>query len=615
MRQKIIIILAFIALTSCSTKKDPKQAFFPIIPEPKEMQVFGSRTYRLQEVEIDEETRFASPDEYWLTARNGKVTIVGNAAWAQSTLIQLTDNQNRIPNIEIHDWAAYPFRGFMHDTGRNYQPVSLLKETLDLMAFYKLNYFHWHLTDYPAWRIECKAYPQLNDPQYHRKGRDEGKFYTYDEIREVIAYARERGITVVPEIDMPGHSTYFKDAFGFAMDSEEGREVLEKCLDEFFAEIPNTDCPYFHIGSDEVWIDDPQGFMQWIEALMVKHDRQPIAWDPGLPTSDHVIRQIWNEAAGSNAAASGKNGKYLDSFVGYLNYYDPMLFTSRAFLHTAAAQTKPDTTKALGGILCLWNDVCVDRKENISLHNGMINGMMAFAERFWNGGNAGEVGNENLPPAPSTEAGRKLAAFEEKLSLHRDLFHRGKMRWVANAQIEWMVKIGENEVFTTFGGAVDLDAFCQFHELQVGDTALATAQTVIIAGRDMDIEAWIGFCVPARSNRNGYGIGAQGQWEGGGQCFVNGQEILPPKPWAEPAKYGYHFNTWGKPEEEEPFTNEQLYWMRQPARIHLQKGENRVEIKTPKTYKGLRWGFAFIPVSVQADGTVKEVEGLSYRPL
>ena len=576
--------------------RNKKETVNCIIPEPKEFQQLSDRKFKLKEVKIDTETVFANPDEYRLTLKKGKATIAGNAVWAKSTLAQLTDADGRVPEVEIHDWAAYPFRGFMHDTGRNYQPVSLLKETLDLMSFYKLNYFHWHLTDHPAWRIECKIYPQLNDPQYQRQGRYEGKFYTYDEIREVIAYAKERGITVVPEIDMPGHSTYFKSVFGFTMDSEEGQKVLEKCLDEFFAEIPKSDCPYFHIGSDEVWIADPKGFMQWIENLMDKYDRQPIAWDPGLPASDKVIRQIWNEAAGSNAAASEKAGKYLDSFVGYLNYYDPMLFTSRLFLHTAAAQAVPDTTKALGGILCLWNDVRVDKKENIALHNGMINGMMAFAERFWNGGNAGEVANENLPPNPLTEAGSALANFEEKMTFHRDRFHKGKMRWVANSQTEWQVKIGDNGPFPAYGGAIDLDAFCQMHQIVVVDTALAIAQTVLTTEQDMDIEAWLGFCTPARSNRNGYGIGAQGHWEGGCQCFVNGTEILPPMPWNEPEKYNYHFNTWGKPEEEDPFTDEQLYWMRQPAKIHLTKGENRVEIRVPKTYNGLRWSFAFIPV-------------------
>ena len=139
------------------------------------------------------------------------------------------------------------------------------------------------------------------------------------------------------------------------------------------------------------------------------------------------------------------------------------------------------------------------------------------------------------------------------------------------------------------------------------------AQTVIIADEDTDVEAWIGFCTPARSNRNGYGIGEQGQWEGGCQCFVNGEEVLPQESWLEPGKYDYHFNTWGKPEEEEPFTDEQLYWMRQPVTIHLNQGENLVEMRVPKTYHGLRWSFAFMPVKLHSDGTVTEVSGIHYK--
>ena len=104
-------------------------------------------------------------DEYYLKIEKGNVIIEGNEVWARQTLSQLQDKEGRVPDVEIHDWSAYPFRGFMHDTGRNFQTLEMLKETIDLMSFYKINYFHWHLTDNPAWRIECKVYPQLNDPQ------------------------------------------------------------------------------------------------------------------------------------------------------------------------------------------------------------------------------------------------------------------------------------------------------------------------------------------------------------------------------------------------------------------------------------------------------------------
>lgn len=614
MKKIVPLFFAFMLVVDCQmfSQGNGKPAN-TIIPEPKEFEMLSAVKSKFTEIKIDTSITFQNPEEYQIITENGIATVSGNIQWAQSTIYQIIDKNGNMPNVSIHDWPAYPFRGFMHDTGRNYQTVEMLKKTLDLMSFYKLNYFHWHLTDHPAWRIECKAYPQLNDPQFQRQGRDEGNFYTYDEIREIIAYAKERGITIVPEIDMPGHSTYFVNTFGVSMDSEEGKKILGTCLQEFFDEIPAESCPYFHIGSDEIHIADPEGFMRWAENIVTENGRQAIAWSPGLPTSESTIRQIWNENEGSNAALSNKPGKYVDSFVGYLNYYDPMVFSNRAFLHMAAAQQIPDTTKALGGILCLWNDVNVDDKENIALHNGMINGMMAYAERFWNGGNAGEIDNENLPSGPYTVAGSRLANFEEKMRVHRDQFHKEKMRWVANSEIEWQVSIDTNASQKAFGGAVDLDAFCKQLDITTNDTASATAQTTIIAEDDMNIQAWIGFDTPARSNRNGYGIGEQGHWEGGSRCFVNGEEILPATQWQEPGKYNYHFNTWMRPEEEESYTNEQLYWMREPAQIHLKKGENLIEILAPKTYQGLRWSFAFIPVTINSDGSVSEVKGISFK--
>lgn len=162
---RIILFLTLFAGVSCATRDhndvlpSNEEANLCIVPEPKEYLQIGKKKHKLKEVNYDTKTVFTDPDEYRIVIKRGKATITGNAVWAQSTLNQLVDANGKVADCEIHDWAAYPFRGFMHDTGRNYQPVSLLKETLDLMRFYKLNYFHWHLTDHPAWRIECKAYP------------------------------------------------------------------------------------------------------------------------------------------------------------------------------------------------------------------------------------------------------------------------------------------------------------------------------------------------------------------------------------------------------------------------------------------------------------------------
>jgi len=582
MKKVILLFLTSLFLLSCADNNRFNKE--NIIPTPKEFTIQDNKLYPIKEVvnsEKRDNLKFPhSNDEYYLKSSKGHVVIEGNEVWAKQTLSQLTNESGCIPDVEIHDWSAYPIRGFMHDTGRNYQTLEMLKETIDLMSLYKINYFHWHLTDYPAWRIECKIFPQLNDAQYQRPGRDCGKFYTYDEIRELIGYAKERGITIIPEIDMPGHSAYFKSTFGFTMDSKEGMKVLEKCIEEFCSEIPASMCPYLHIGSDEVYIADPKGFMAFTENLCKKHGRIAMAWDPGLPADSTTIRQIWNTAAGSNAASAKKGGRYVDSFMGYLNYYDPIYFTNKTFLHRACAQEVPDTTNALGGILCLWNDVRVADKSRIALHNGMINGMMTFAERFWNGGEG---------------SWEELVAFEEKMSHHKDIILKNQdIRWYPNAAMSWNIKIGDNDTLKARGGAIDVNDLCRANSLHIGDTISAWAFTHIYSEEEKTIEAWVGFEAAARSNRMSGGIGKQGEWENQGKLFVNGNEISPSQKWNEPEKYAFHFNTWAKPEEELPYTDEQFYWMREPVTIHLKKGNNEIKLYIPKTFKGQRWSFAFI---------------------
>lgn len=583
-----------------------------LIPSPRECRVADGTLHKLRQVAADSSRRTTlGADEYGITIRRGKAVVWGNLHWAMSTLEQLKDSRGRVPDVEIHDWAAYPFRAFMHDVGRNFQTLDMLKETLDLMCRYKLNVFHWHLTDYPAWRIECCCHPELNDPQYQRAGRDEGKFYTYNEIRELIAYAAERGITVMPEIDMPGHSTYFANAFGCTMDSEDGKKILKECLEEFFGEVPPTLCPYLHVGGDEIWIADPEGFARWVQELVHNAGYTPMAWDPGLPTMPYTVRQLWNEAAAANSPEAGsQQGRYVDSFVGYLNYYDPTMFAMRAFMHKACAQEVPDTTVALGGILCLWNDVRVADKSRIALHNGMLQGMMAFAERFWQGGSGGEaMPHENLYPRRGTTAYDNYKAMERRMAQHKERYYGEQMRWAPNADIAWRIMLGDT-VVEAQGGYIDLDALCQAYRRNADSIAQVIAECVIEndgkKSREMDV--LMGFDVPARSDRLAAGIGEQGRWENDARVYLitpssapgghDTVELCPPASWQEPGAYQYHYHTWHKPEAEQPYTDEQFYWMRQPVRITVPPsrdgGESVIRIVQPHGFVGQRWGMAII---------------------
>lgn len=588
-----ITLCLWILLTLSGRAQTPEIA---LIPQPQECILKSAKRHSLRSVKTrDNMVQTHGSDEYTLRIRKGKAVMSGNLFWAKETLKQLQDEQGRVPDVEIHDWAAYPWRGFMHDTGRNYQPLDMLKQTIDLMARYKMNLFHWHLTDHPAWRIQCYCHPELNDAQYQRKGRDEGKYYTYDEIRELIRYAKERGISVMPEIDIPGHAAYFKTTYGFTMASEQGKRILEDCLQEFFAEIPSSLCPLMHIGSDEIHIADPEGFSQWIQSLVTAAGRTPIVWDPGLPVHSGTIRQGWNQTFVTNLPSLPKDSRYIDSFVGYLNYYDPMMFAMRAYQHPAAGQEEPDTTRAVGGILCLWNDVRVDKKENISLHNGMIQGMMTFAERFWQGGSGHPQRDENLYPDPQSPQGKALCEMESRMTQHRNRYYTPQtMRWASNASITWDITL-DGQRIKAWGGSVDLDALCRVYSIEANKQKEAVAETVLTVERDTILRVWMGFDTPARSDRMSTGIGPQGQWENNGHCYLNGEEILPPVTWQQPGAYNYPHHTWSSAQEEQPYTDEQFYWMRPSVPLNLKAGRNEVRIIVPHTFPGQRWSFAFIP--------------------
>ena len=187
----------------------------------------------------------------------------------------------QIPSVEIFDYPRFEYRGMHLDVARHFFPVDFIKKYIDLLAMYKFNRFHWHLTEDQGWRIEIKKYPKLTEIGAWRDstlignygsgeydGIKYGGFYTQDEIREIVAYAEERFITVIPEIELPGHSSAALAAYpefgcfdkevqvattwGVFEDiycpKEETFSFLEDVLDEVIELFPST---YIHIGGDE----------------------------------------------------------------------------------------------------------------------------------------------------------------------------------------------------------------------------------------------------------------------------------------------------------------------------------------------------------------------------
>ena len=597
----VVVAMTALAAVSCEDRSAAEALTGNLIPAPRSVTVTGGELVMPAALTVSTD---GIPDDwndeqYALSITAEAISIRAKSdrgtVWAYRTLAQLQDVSGRYPQVEIEDWPEFPVRGFLWDDGRNFVGTEVIRRYLELMSAYKLNTFQWHLTDHPAWRIECRCYPQLNDPRYQRPGRGEGLFYTYDEIRGIIEYAAELGITVVPEIDMPGHSTYFRTAFGCTMDSDEGRAILEKCIAEFCEEIPAELCPCIHIGSDEVHIDDPEGFMAWSQSLLRSYGRETMVWDPGLPADSRSIRQIWRDGSPDDSEIR-TDSRFVDSSMGYLNYYDPLLFPAKMFFHTPC-YTGVSSDVALGGILCMWNDVRVGNKERVGHHNGMAAGILAFAERFWNGGRTVDEYTATLLPDESSAEMQRFEAFQRRMMNHKRRFLKEELAyWTPLHAAEWAVELktdSETCNFTAYGDILDLDALCREHGIDAGAEVDCRISRTIGSSSDTVRRFKIGFDSPARSNRISGGIPQQGEWPNGGYAEVNGRRLAPPQ-WNEPGAYAFHFNTWARPEEEFPYTDEQLYWMNDAVEVALDKGENRIELGIKRSFRGQRFHIAFI---------------------
>src|SRR5690606_7714044 len=188
-------------------------------------------------------------EAYELSVNSDKITIQAASKHGLfngiQTLRQLIGGRSIIQACEISDYPAFSWRGYMVDVGRNYQSMDLLKQQIDEISKVKYNIFHFHLTEDVAWRLQMKRYPQLTQPE--TMTRFKGLSYSEDELKELIQYCKDRFITLIPEIDMPGHSAAFTRAMGFNMQSDSGLIVVKQILQDF---CDTYDVPYIHLGAD-----------------------------------------------------------------------------------------------------------------------------------------------------------------------------------------------------------------------------------------------------------------------------------------------------------------------------------------------------------------------------
>lgn len=304
------------------------------------------------------------PEEgYQLEVGNEKITITAKSAsgifWGIQTLAQIlptVDGRDFGPNPQfklaagsIEDYPEYGYRGMMLDVARHFFPVSEVKHLIDQISQYKINHLHLHLSDDQGWRIEIKSWPLLTEIGGSTQvGGESGGFYTQEDYQEIVRYAQERHMTIVPEIDMPGHTNAALAAYGDLNPGikvpEEGAIVSEKTkmgvagqptplytgtevgfstldtdkpvtyqfVEDVIREISEiTPGPYFHIGGDESHVTEMEDYIPFIEKaqdLVTKYGKKTLGWDEVahaklLPTS---VAQYW--AKSENAVMAIEQG-------------------------------------------------------------------------------------------------------------------------------------------------------------------------------------------------------------------------------------------------------------------------------------------------------------------
>lgn len=390
--KRIVVCLASLALIGTACKVHVGVGDANLIPQPAEMTAIGTGTVK---VTADKVTTWVDttlvfghgvrgegpdPEGYVLTVKDGRIEIRGGGDagvfYGLQTLEQLKDADGYVPEVEIKDAPRFTWRGMHLDVARHFQPVEFIKRYLDMLAYHKINTFHWHLTDGIGWRIRIDRYPLLTERGAWRTAVDpqtpwlgwklatedtpgvHGGYYTKDQIRDVVAYAASKHITVIPEIEMPGHSeaaTYCypehicvqaRPGSGIYCPGKESTfEFLQHIIDEVIELFPSE---FIHIGGDEVGKEQWQAcplcqkrkreeglkdehelqsyFVQRMERYIASKGKRMVGWDEilegGLAKGATVMSWTGFEGAvkaanaGHDAVLAPLNYVYFDHYQG-----------------------------------------------------------------------------------------------------------------------------------------------------------------------------------------------------------------------------------------------------------------------------------------------------------
>lgn len=557
---------------------------------------------------------------------------------ATQTLVQMAegydDAQPQLEAVTITDWPAFKLRGWMQDVGRSYLAFDELKKEIDLMSRFKVNVFHWHLTEKLAWRFEVKAYPQLTKAE--NMIRYKGQYYTQEQCRELEEYAAKKGITVIPEIDMPGHSDVFNSTMGFTMQSPQGIAALKVILKEVAAVFPRA--PYIHIGGDEVALQD--GFLEGMASFVRDTlGRKVVVWNPlqnkTVVSAMADMTQMWSTRGKVISGMPNIDCRY--NYTNHFDVYADLVGIYKSNIYYA----QKGTPEIAGTISAAWNDTKVPTEKDIIKQNNIYANVLASAERAWIGGGRTyiETGGTTLPN--SGEEYEEFADFERRFLFHKAHSLKNEpIAYVRQSNVRWRI----TDPFPNGGSSTTVlppeqsDADILPHSFNYNGTTYRTklatgagiylrhiwhptvpsffanpqdnqtayAWTYVYSPEEQDVTAQIEFYTYSRSGTE-YAPKA-GAWDRrGSKIWLNDVEIPAPK-W-EQTDVTIHQDS---PTEE--LKNENLT-ARDPVALHLNKGWNKVFMKLPHVNNGGtgrdKWQFTFVITDLEGRNAV---DGLIYSP-
>ncbi len=403
------------------------------------------------------------------------------------TFRQLITAQS-VPVVDIDDHPRFPWRGLHVDVARHWMPVEVVKRNLDGMAAVKLNVFHWHLSDDQGFRVESKRFPKL------QVFGSDGLYYTQDQVRDVIAYARDRGIRVVPEFDIPGHTTSWLAAYPqlasapgpyhiernwgvFDPTMDPTRESTYQFLDAFIAEMAALfPDPYFHLGGDEVtgkqWkssprirafmrkqhlktVEDLQAyFNRRLQKVVAKYGKRMVGWDeildPDLP-KDIVIQSWRGQKSLADAARHGFSSILSAGY--YLDHMEPAstLYAVDPMDRDAATLTDQEKGRILGGEVAMWGEFV----SPVNVDSRIWPRAAAVAERLWSPQDVRDVSSMYL----------RLGAVSRELDglglTHRSSYYAMLERLAGGNSVEPLKTLADVVTPATFGQRIRTHKYTQ----------------------------------------------------------------------------------------------------------------------------------------------------------